>query len=97
MPMRPSRFEDKGGKDTADQIPDVLVLWFDDCSKIGNIGYIVEWQQLSRQHLGNKKSYKKQHYRYRGTPRFREIGKPYKNGGSGGARTRNLCRDRAAL
>jgi hypothetical protein len=44
MPARPSRFEDKGRKDTADQIPDVLVLWFDDCSKIGNIGYIVEWQ-----------------------------------------------------
>jgi hypothetical protein len=42
-----------------------LVLWFDDCSKIGNIGYIIEWQWVSRQHLGNTKSNKKLHYRYR--------------------------------
>jgi hypothetical protein len=36
----------------------VLVLWFDDCLKVGNIGYIVDCQWLSRQHLGNTKSNK---------------------------------------
>jgi hypothetical protein len=41
------------------------VLWFDDCSKIGNKSYIIECQWFSRQHLGNKKSNKKLHYRYR--------------------------------
>jgi hypothetical protein len=40
----------------------LLVSWFDDCSKIGNIGYIIEWQWFSRQHFGNMKSYKKQHF-----------------------------------
>ena len=34
----------------------VIVLWFVDCSKIGNIGYIVECQWFSRQHFGNMKS-----------------------------------------
>jgi hypothetical protein len=44
----------------------VIVLYFDDCSKIGNIGnigYTVDYQVFSRQHLGNMKSYKKQQIR----------------------------------
>jgi len=38
-----------------------IVLWFDDCSNIGNIGYIVECQWVGRQSRAcgsNVKSYK---------------------------------------
>jgi hypothetical protein len=34
------------------------MLWFDDCSKIGNIGYIVGCQVFSRQHLETGKATK---------------------------------------
>jgi hypothetical protein len=61
LPSKWSRLPDSA--ETASDI--VLVLWFDDCSKIGNIGNIVESQRFSRQHFGNKKSNKKLHYRYR--------------------------------
>jgi hypothetical protein len=42
-----------------------IVVYYDVCSKIGNIGYTVECQWFNRQHSGNIKSNQKLHYRYR--------------------------------
>ena len=41
----------------------LIECWFDDCSRIGNIGYIVEYEWFSRQHFGDMKSNKRQHFR----------------------------------
>jgi hypothetical protein len=60
-----SRQDWQNSRNEVTQVRAVVIIWFDDCSKIGYIGYIVGCKWFSRQHLGNTKSYKELHYRYR--------------------------------